>query len=87
MPRIFWIVFGLISGFFARTIVGKRSPNGLLDIVLAIIGALIGGWLFGFFDYTSTVGGVDFGERNILIDVIGSATLFFIFQALTRSAD
>ena len=87
MPRMIWITFGLITGFFARSIVGKSSPKGPFDIVLAIIGALIGGWLFGFFDYTSTGGVVDLGERNVLIDVIGSATLFIIFQALTRSTD
>jgi len=87
MPRMIWITFGLITGFFARTIAGKHGPKGLFDIVLAILGALIGGWLFGFFDYTSTGGVVDLGERNVLIDVIGSATLFIIFQALTRSTD
>ena len=65
MPRMIWITFGLIAGFFARTIAGKRGPKGLFDIVLAIIGALIGGWLFGFFDYTSTGGVVDLGERNV----------------------
>ena len=87
MPRIIWITLGLLTGFFARSIVGKGSPKGLFDIVLAIIGALIGGWLFGFFDYFNTPGVAEIGERNILIDVIGSATLFIIFQALTRSSD
>lgn len=87
MPRMIWITFGLITGFFARTIAGKRGPKDLFDIVLALIGALIGGWLFGFFDYAGPGGVAEFGEHNILIDVIGSATLFIIFQALTRSTD
>lgn len=87
MPRIFWIAFGLIAGFFARTIVGKPSPKGLLDILLAIIGALIGSWLFGFFDYASPPGLAALGERNIMLEVIGSAALLIIFQALNGSTD
>jgi uncharacterized membrane protein YeaQ/YmgE (transglycosylase-associated protein family) len=87
MPRIIWISIGLVVGLFARTITGKRCKNGLFDIALGIIGALIGGWLFGFVDYWGTPGMAEISERNILIDVIGSATLFIIFQALTRSTD
>lgn len=85
--RILWIIFGLIDGFFAGTIVGKFSRKGLFNVVLAIISGLVCGWLFGFFNYASSTGVVDFGERNILIDVIGSVILLVIFQALTKSAE
>jgi uncharacterized membrane protein YeaQ/YmgE (transglycosylase-associated protein family) len=45
MSFILWIVFGLIVGFIASNVVG--SGGGLLtDIILGVIGAVIGGWLF-----------------------------------------
>jgi uncharacterized membrane protein YeaQ/YmgE (transglycosylase-associated protein family) len=87
MPRFILITIGLIVGFYARTMAGKRGPKGLWDITLGIIGALIGAWLFGFIDYFSTPGLAEFSERNLLIDIIGSATLFVIFQALTSSTE
>ena len=87
MPRFIWIAIGLLTGLFARTIAGKRGPKGLFDIALALIGALIGAWLFGLFDYASPASLTELGENNILIDVIGSATLLVVILALTRSTD
>ena len=47
MSFLAWIVLGLIAGFIASKIVNKQGEGFLLDIVLGIVGAVVGGWLFG----------------------------------------
>ncbi len=46
MSILAWLILGLISGFIASKLVNKTGEGLLLDIVLGIIGALVGGWLF-----------------------------------------
>jgi len=46
MSIIGWIVLGLIAGFIASKIVNKRGEGVIMDIVLGIIGALVGGFIF-----------------------------------------
>lgn len=87
MPRTIGMSFGQFVGFFTRHFTGKNFRKSLFNIALAVIGALTWACLAGLYDYVSTPGVTEFNERNILIDVIGSASLFIIFQALTQSAD
>jgi uncharacterized membrane protein YeaQ/YmgE (transglycosylase-associated protein family) len=56
-----WIVLGLIAGFIASMLVNKRGEGMVLDIVLGIVGAIVGGWVFHFF---GSAGGT--GERRSL---------------------
>lgn len=44
MSIIGWIILGLIAGFIASKIVNKQGEGFLLDIVLGIVGALVGGF-------------------------------------------
>ena len=46
MSVIAWIVLGLIAGFIASKIVNRAGEGVLLDIVLGVVGAVVGGWLF-----------------------------------------
>ena len=39
-----WIVLGLVAGYIASTLVNRRGEGLLMDIVLGIVGAVIGGW-------------------------------------------
>ena len=48
MSFLVWIVLGLVAGFIASKIVNKRGEGMLLDTVLGVVGAVVGGWLFGF---------------------------------------
>ena len=49
MSFLAWIVLGLISGFIASKIVNKRGEGILMDIVLGIVGAVVGGLASGTF--------------------------------------
>src|SRR3954452_2540329 len=49
MSIIGLVVLGLIAGFIASKIVNKTGEGLVLDIVLGVVGAMVGGWLFAQF--------------------------------------
>jgi uncharacterized membrane protein YeaQ/YmgE (transglycosylase-associated protein family) len=52
MSVVGWIVLGLIAGFIASKIVNKTGEGFFLDIILGIVGALVGGYIFNAFGET-----------------------------------
>ena len=68
MSILAWIFLGLIAGFIGSKIVNKSGEGIVLDIVLGIIGAVVGGWLFNRFG-ASGVTGVNL--YSLLVAVIG----------------
>ena len=56
MSVLAWIVLGLLAGFVASQIVNQRGSGILLDLVLGIIGAMVGGWLAAHWGYHAVLG-------------------------------
>ena len=56
MGLISWIILGLIAGFIGSKIVNKTGEGLLLDIVLGVVGAVIGGYLFNLFGAQGVTG-------------------------------
>ncbi|HEY3835027.1 MAG TPA: GlsB/YeaQ/YmgE family stress response membrane protein, partial [Bryobacteraceae bacterium] len=56
MGFLTWIILGLIAGFIGSKIVNKRGEGLFLDIILGIIGAVVGGWLVSFFGFHGVTG-------------------------------
>src|SRR3974390_2880035 len=56
MSILAWIVLGLLAGFIASQVVNQRGSGILLDLVLGIIGAMVGGWLFSLFGAREVTG-------------------------------
>jgi uncharacterized membrane protein YeaQ/YmgE (transglycosylase-associated protein family) len=54
MSILAWIVLGLIAGFIASKIVNKSGEGVILDIVLGVVGAVVGGWLFSVFGMSAS---------------------------------
>jgi len=79
MSFVAWIVLGLISGFIASKIVNKSGEGVILDIVLGIVGALIGGYLFQTFGMAGVTG---LNLYSILVAVVGAVVVLFIYHAL-----
>jgi uncharacterized membrane protein YeaQ/YmgE (transglycosylase-associated protein family) len=79
MSIIGWIVLGLIAGFIASKIVNKQGEGFFLDIVLGIIGALVGGFIFSAAGATPVTG---FNAYSLLVAVIGAIIVLFIYHAL-----
>jgi uncharacterized membrane protein YeaQ/YmgE (transglycosylase-associated protein family) len=79
MSIIAWIVLGLIAGFIASKIVNRHGEGLILDIVLGIVGAVVGGFIF------NAVGasGVDgFNLYSMIVAVIGAVVVLVIYHAL-----
>ena len=81
MSIIGWIVLGLISGFIASKIVNKSGEGMVMDIVLGIVGAVVGGFLFAQFG-AAGVSGVNL--YSMFVAVIGAIVVLLIYHAVVR---
>lgn len=81
MSFIAWIILGLIVGIVAKWIVPGRTPLGILgDIIIGIVGALIGGFIYGLFGHVGVTG---FNWHTIIAALIGAVILLWILRALS----
>lgn len=83
MSIVAWIVLGLIAGFIASKVVNGTGQGALIDILLGIVGAVLGGWLFNTFGMPGVVG---FNLYSLLVAVIGASVLLVLYHLLTRSS-
>jgi uncharacterized membrane protein YeaQ/YmgE (transglycosylase-associated protein family) len=83
-----WIILGLISGFIGSKIVNKRGEGIALDIVLGIVGAVVGGWLFNTFGkmtHGHPVPGVTgLNIESVFVAVVGAVVLLVVYHAISR---
>jgi uncharacterized membrane protein YeaQ/YmgE (transglycosylase-associated protein family) len=79
MSIIGWLILGLIAGFIASKIVNKQGEGVILDIVLGIVGALVGGFLF------TRLGGIGitgFNLYSMLVAIVGAIIVLIIYHAI-----
>jgi uncharacterized membrane protein YeaQ/YmgE (transglycosylase-associated protein family) len=79
MSFIAWIVLGLVAGFIASKIVNKAGEGMLMDIVLGVVGAFLGGWLFNTFGMPGVTG---LNLYSLLVAVVGAAIFLIVYHAL-----
>jgi uncharacterized membrane protein YeaQ/YmgE (transglycosylase-associated protein family) len=79
MSIIAWIVLGLIAGFIASKIVNRSGEGFLMDIVLGIVGAVVGGFIFGEFGHAGVTG---FNLYSLIVAVIGAIILLVLYHAI-----
>lgn len=80
MEVLWWIVVGVIAGFLAKAVVPGEGPGGVLgDLVVGIVGAVIGGYIMRALG-TSLGGGI---LGTIVVAFIGAVVLLLILRALT----
>jgi uncharacterized membrane protein YeaQ/YmgE (transglycosylase-associated protein family) len=82
MSFIAWIILGLIAGFIATKLIDHHGQGVVMDIVLGVIGAVIGGWLFTMFGMPGVTG---FNVYSLLVATIGAAVLLLGYHAITRA--
>jgi uncharacterized membrane protein YeaQ/YmgE (transglycosylase-associated protein family) len=81
---IVWIILGGLAGWIASLIVGTNRQQGcLLDIIVGIIGALIGGFIFDAIDAGPAVTGLNL--PSLFVAVIGAVVLLLIVKAVRRN--
>jgi uncharacterized membrane protein YeaQ/YmgE (transglycosylase-associated protein family) len=81
MSFIAWIVLGLVAGFIASKIVNKSGEGIVLDILLGIVGAVVGGYLFQTFGMAGVTG---LNISSILVAVVGAVIFLVIYHAIFR---
>ncbi len=77
---IWWLVVGLIAGWLTGKVMRGKGYGIVGDIVIGIIGALIGGWLFGQLGYQATS-----IIANIIVAFIGAVLLVVILRTLRKA--
>jgi uncharacterized membrane protein YeaQ/YmgE (transglycosylase-associated protein family) len=82
MSFLAWIILGLIAGFIASKIVNKSGEGIVMDVVLGIIGAVVGGWLFNAIGHVGVTG---LNLYSVLVAVIGAIIVLVIYHALVRT--
>jgi uncharacterized membrane protein YeaQ/YmgE (transglycosylase-associated protein family) len=83
MGIIAWLILGLIAGFIASKIVNHTGSGLIMDIVLGVIGAFVGGWIFSFFGHTG-VTGLNIG--SLIVATIGALVVMLAYHFLFRRA-
>jgi len=79
MSIIGWIVLGLISGFIASKIVNDTGEGVVLDVVLGVIGALVGGFIF---NAIGSVGVTGFNIWSMFVSVLGAIVVLVVKHAI-----
>ena len=82
MSIIAWIVLGLIAGFIGSKLVNKTGDGLILDLVLGIVGAVVGGWLFRLVGH-SGVTGLDI--YSFIVAIIGAVVVLLVYHAIRRA--
>ena len=83
MSLFVWILLGLVTGFIASHIVNHRGEGIVLDVLLGVVGAIIGGWMFQAFGHIGVTG---LNLHSILVATVGSILLLFVYHTIRRHA-
>lgn len=81
MSILLWIIFGAIAGWIASMLT-NTSSGLLMDIVVGVIGAVVGGWLMNSLGSTGTTG---FNLWSLLVAILGAVVLLVIVKAVRRA--
>jgi Predicted membrane protein len=81
MSILSWVLLGLISGFLASKVVNRHGEGVFLDIVLGIVGALAGGYLFNFFGAGQVTG---FNLYSVLVATAGAILVLVVYHGIRR---
>jgi uncharacterized membrane protein YeaQ/YmgE (transglycosylase-associated protein family) len=84
MGILSWIIFGALAGWVASMIAGTNREMGWLEnIIVGIVGAFIGGFLFSLI--TQQPSYMTFSFSSFVVAVIGAIVLLFILRLVRRA--
>jgi uncharacterized membrane protein YeaQ/YmgE (transglycosylase-associated protein family) len=80
MGILLWLIFGGLVGWIASLIMGTDSQQGIiLNIVVGIIGAFVGGWLANSFGEAGITG---FNIYSFIVAIVGSVVLIGLLKLI-----
>ena len=81
MSIIGWLVLGLIAGFIGSKIVNHQGQGIIIDIVLGVVGAFVGGWLFETIGHAGVTG---FNLYSMFVAIVGSIVVLVGYHLIRR---
>jgi uncharacterized membrane protein YeaQ/YmgE (transglycosylase-associated protein family) len=79
MSIIAWLILGLVAGFLGSKIINKSGEGVLVDILLGIVGAIVGGFVFTFFGAEGVNG---FNLYSLIVATVGAVIVLVIYHAI-----
>jgi uncharacterized membrane protein YeaQ/YmgE (transglycosylase-associated protein family) len=81
MGILSWLILGGIAGWIGSLLVNKSGEGLAIDILLGVVGGLIGGWIFAAMGWTGVTG---FNLWSLFVAVIGAVVLLLLYHTLIR---
>lgn len=81
MGILAWLLLGLVAGFIGSKLVNKTGEGLVMDIVLGIVGAVVGGFIFSLFGSSGVTG---LNLYSLVVAVIGAVVVLLIYHAVVR---
>ncbi len=76
-----WIVLGLVAGFIGSKLVNKTGEGLIRDVLLGVVGAIIGGFLFSLFGASGVTG---LNLYSLFVAVVGAVIFLVVYHAIFR---
>ena len=87
MNFVIWIVIGGLIGWAASIVMKTDAQQGVvLNVVVGIVGALVGGWLLSPLFGTGTINQNDFSLASLVVSLLGAIILLAVVNLLRRGA-
>jgi len=87
MSFIIWLVIGGLVGWLASVVMKTDAQQGIvLNVVVGIIGALLGGWLLSPLLGSATINQGDFSLSGLLVSFLGAVILLAIVNLIRRGS-
>ena len=83
MGILAWIILGLIAGFIGSKLVNKSGEGLIMDVVLGVVGAVVGGFIFSLFGAGGVTG---LNLYSLVVAVIGAVVVLMAYHAIVRRA-
>ena len=84
MNIILWIIFGALAGWIASMIMGTNAQMGALgNIIVGIVGAVIGGFLMS--NVFGAQGVTGFNLTSLIVAILGAVVLLFVVGLVRRA--
>ena len=82
MSLFAWVILGLLAGFIASHLVNHRGEGMVLDVLLGIVGAVVGGWLAHLL---GLAGVTRPNLYSVIVSTVGAVVLLFVYHAVRRN--
>ena len=79
MSILAWIILGLVAGFIGSQVVDKTGQGLLINILLGVVGAVVGGFLFNLFGEAGVSG---LNLYSLVVAVVGAVVVLWLYHAL-----